>query len=212
MACGACQKKREQQQRAVQTHQYSNELVQYKLTISSDERVQTKLRSLYDMTDTILRSTSVMLLGVIDKRIFVDNLLADGTKIKGGQGYSAKAALIDIRDVKISQGAKTALRQIVGVKPDADQTFFWASYAQIREAAGLQTNHIDLQFSNQMRNDFMVYPDIATDTYGLGLRTQDSAQKMENLENRFGRIFQLTGQESLFVVSMVEKTIERILR
>ena len=112
----------------------------------------------------------------------------------------------------MAQGAKTALKQIVGVKPDADQTFFWASYAQIREAAGLQTSHIDLQFSNQMRNDFIVFPDIATDTYGLGLRTTESANKMENLENRFGRFFQLTGQENLFVISSVEKYIEKILR
>lgn len=212
MACGACQKRKELAQQKAAAVYNINELVQYKLTISSDERVQTKLRSLYDMTDTILRSTSVMLLGVIDKRIFVDNLLADGSKIKSGQGYSTKAALIDIRDVKISQGAKTALRQIIGVKPDADQTFFWASYAQIREAAGLQTNHIDLQFSNQMRNDFMVFPDISKDTYGLGIKTQESAEKMENLENRFGRIFQLTPQENLYVVSLLEKTIERILR
>ena len=211
MACSLCQKKALAQRQPPVTHR-QNELLEYKLTITTGERALTKLRSLYDMTDTILRSTSVMLLGVIDKRIFVDNLLADGTPIKGGQGYSTKAALIDIRDIKMAQSAKTALKQIVGVKPDADQTFFWASYAQIREAAGLQTSHIDLQFSNQMRNDFIVFPDIATDTYGLGLRTTESANKMENLENRFGRIFQLTGQENLFVISSVEKYIEKILR
>ena len=211
MACSSCQKKALAQRQQPVTYR-QNELLEYKLTITTGERALTKLRSLYEMTDTILRSTSVMLLGVIDKRIFVDNLLADGTKIKGGQGYSTKAALIDIRDVKMAQGAKSALRQIIGVKPDADQNFFWASYAQIREAAGLQTSHIDLQFSNQMRNDFMVFPDIATDTYGLGLRTEDSANKMENLENRFGRIFQLTGQENLFVISSIEKYIEKILR
>lgn len=83
-------------------------------------------------------------------------------------------------------------------------------YGKKREKEGLQTKIIDQTYSGDMLGDFILAPE-GEKSYIIGFRGKTASDKAEWNERRFGKIYQLSNEESKLLSDIINKRINAIL-
>jgi hypothetical protein len=83
-------------------------------------------------------------------------------------------------------------------------------YGKKRASKGLQTKIIDQTFTGDMLGDFTLAPE-GEKSYVIGFRGKTASDKAEWNERRFGKIYQLSKDESKLIQDIIRKRINAIL-
>lgn len=68
-------------------------------------------------------------------------------------------------------------------------------YKRERQKRGLQTGYVDLKFTGKLEKDFTLIKRNGK-VFGFGFVTDRSAALADNLENRYGKVFELSESET----------------
>lgn len=156
--------------------------------------------------DTPLRLASYSALSLQTKRIFTDGLKSDGSAIGV---YSTKDIWLRYSDDRFpNTGGFVPRRGKQGntaFKSDPSrvrQTSYFEGWKGLREAQGRPTDHINLDFTGELRSDFEnpqggqpTTRKVSDVEYVSSVRRSLSSKKIQGAEDRFGTIFKLTETE-----------------
>lgn len=126
------------------------------------------------------------------KRIFVDGLDANGSKI--GK-YSTNPISIS----KKNQARNTG------------KTYFKTGYDEYKTAIGKNPGYVNLTNTGQMFQDYS-YFDLGTDSSGLGFHNEINFEKSQWMETKYEKkIFQQSSQEGIILNQVIEAEIGKDL-
>lgn len=156
--------------------------------------------------DTPLRLASYSALSLQTKRIFTDGLKSDGSAIGT---YSTKDIWVNPQRTPMpNSGGFSPLKGKKGntefkTNPDRQRkTSYFKGWKGLREAQGRPTDHINLDFTGELRSDFEnpqggqpTTRKVSDVEYVSSVRRSLSSKKIQGAEDRFGTIFKLTETE-----------------
>jgi len=163
--------------------------------------VHAKFAQLIDV-DKVLREAALGAVALISNRVQNHGLNSDEKPIKS-----------ESRTVKAHKSNKTGKIYKNKRKGSSEihlNTPYSQGYAKHRVDKGKEIDIINLTFSSQMMDNFIVAPEGKTG-YIVGFRGKTAADKADWNEARFGKIFQLSKNESDKIQKIVTDKINAIL-
>ena len=159
----------------------------------------------------LVRFAAVLGLGLIDERVFDKGLNSAGTSISP-QGYSTRAAVIDISQISTARAAIDRIKKVSAATKKPGERYFWGEgYTDLRKALGLQTNYVDLQLTGQFRLDWNLIP-LPNNEWGLGFPNPRSQDVLNDLTHRFGTFMLLTDDEFRYETNEIIKHASKLLK
>jgi len=174
------------------------------ITISISSGLPDLQKKLNDLRnpDKVFRTAAINSLALVSTRIQQKGQDASGDLIGGGQ-YSTEARKIKgFKDVANKRQQKTQKTDV-----------FSGGYEEFRQKAGRQTNYIDLTLTGGMFAGFTVERQNNNYVVGFtGSGKNSPSWKAKMNEERFGEIFSLGLSEERLIYSIIERSINEILR
>jgi hypothetical protein len=165
------------------------------------KNVHAKINQLVD-TDKVLRELAFDAVALISNRVQQYGLNSEEQPMKTEKNHVA--AHKNFKTGKVFHKRKKTTNRIILETPYSEE------YAKTRIKHGREIDHIDLTFTSQMMDNFVVAPEGKTG-YVVGFRGKEASDKAEWNERRFGTIFHLSQNESKKLQEIANKRINAIL-
>ena len=161
-------------------------------------------------TDKVLRAAALASVAKMRVRVFSEGKNSAGgmigtysTKIQPYYWFTSKT---------IPKKFQGRLLQYASKKSKGGIRYYKiANHKDLRQKVGLQTAFVDLEFTGQMRGNFVPIPGNGKTTYGLGWTNPKMAERVFLNEQRYGRVFSLTAKETAEIGTIIRKEVIRLL-